>query len=76
MVTHRLLPFWENQVKNQLIKNDIVFIMSHKNTIRCLMKIIENLNSYDFKTTNINNNQMILYILDSNFKFINKFSLY
>lgn len=76
MVTQRLLPFWENQIKNQLLKNEILLIISHKNTIRCLMKIIEKLNTHEFKNTNINNNQMILYNLDCNFNFINKFNLY
>jgi 2,3-bisphosphoglycerate-dependent phosphoglycerate mutase len=76
MVTQRLLLFWENQIKNQLLKNEILLIISHKNTIRCLMKIIENLNTQEFKTTDINNNQMILYNLDNNFNFINKFNLY
>ena len=76
MVTQRLLLFWENQIKNQLLKNEILLIISHKNTIRCLMKIIENLNTQEFKTTDINNNQMILYNFDNNFNFINKFNLY
>jgi 2,3-bisphosphoglycerate-dependent phosphoglycerate mutase len=76
MVYKRVLPFWENTIKHSLYKNEIVLIVSHKNTIRCLMKIFENLNDIEFKNTNIDHDDLILYNFDQNFNMISKFYLY
>ena len=43
LVHQRLLSLWNNYIIKQLIKHEILLIISHKNTLRCLMKIIENL---------------------------------
>ena len=76
MVYKRVLPFWEKTIKYELNKNKTILIVSHKNTIRCLMKIFENLNDIDFKNTNIEHDELILYNFDQNFKILNKFFLY
>ena len=76
MVYKRVLPFWEKIIKDELIKNKIILLVSHKNTIRCLMKIFENLNEIDFKNTNIEHDELILYNFDENFKILSKFFLY
>lgn len=76
MVYKRVLPYWEDTIKKYLYQNEILLIVSHKNTLRCLMKIFENLTIDEFNKTDINNNELILYTFDSNFKFRNKFYLY
>ena len=76
MVYKRVLPFWEKIIKDELIKNKIILLVSHKNTIRCLMKIFENLNEIDFKNTNIEHDELILYNFDEKFKILSKFFLY
>ena len=75
-VYQRLLSLWNNYIIKQLIKHEILLIISHKNTLRCLMKIIENLNNLEFKNTNIENNELILYNFDKNLNFINKLYIY
>ena len=76
MVYKRILPFWEETIKYELTKNKIILIVSHKNTIRCLMKKFENLNDIEFKNTNIEHDELILYNFDQNFKILNKVFLY
>ena len=71
-VKKRLLPFWENNIKIDLINNSPLLIISHKNTIKALMKIIEDLNEYDIKNLNINNNDIIIYDLDKNYNLLKK----
>ena len=76
MVYKRVYPYWENEIKKYLEKNRIILIISHKNSIRCLMKIIENLSVGEFDNTNIENNDLLLYNFDENFRMISKFNLY
>ena len=76
MVYKRLYPYWENQIKKSLYTDEIVLIISHKNTIRCLMKMIENLSISEFDNTNIENNDLLLYNFDENFRMMSKFNLY
>ena len=76
MFFKRVYPYWENEIKKYLEKNRIILIISHKNSIRCLMKIIENLSVGEFDNTNIENNELLLYNFDENFRMISKFNLY
>ena len=76
MVYKRVYPYWDNEIKNYLEQNRIILIISHKNSIRCLMKIIENLSVGEFDNTNIENNELLLYNFDENFRMISKFNLY
>lgn len=72
MVYKRVLPFWDNVIKSKLLEKDTVLIVSHKNTIRCIMKIIEDLNSHNFKDTDIKNGELIIYRFNENLKLMNK----
>lgn len=72
MVYKRVLPFWDNVIKLKLIENDTVLIVSHKNTLRCIMKIIENLNYDNFKDTDIKNGELIIYKFNDNLKLMSK----
>ena len=76
MVYKRVYPYWNNIIKQSLIENEIILIISHKNTIRCLMKIFENLNDMEFKNTDIKNNEIILYQFNDNLKLLSKTYLY
>lgn len=76
MVYRRLLPYWNDVIKKELIENKIILVVSHKNTLRCLMKIIENIDNYHFKKTNINNNELIMYNFDYNLKLLSKLYLH
>lgn len=76
MVYKRVYPYWENEIKKSLEQNKTILIISHKNAIRCLMKIIENLSIAEFDKTNIENSDLLLYKLNENFKMTGKFNLY
>lgn len=76
MVYKRVLLYWENTIKNYLYQDEILLIVSHKNTLRCLMKIFEKLNVDEFSKTDIKNNELLLYNFDKNFKLNSKFYLY
>lgn len=76
MVYKRVLPYWENIIKDYLYQDEILLIVSHKNTLRCLMRIFENLSVDEFSKTDIKNNELLLYNFDKNFKLNSKFYLY
>ena len=76
MVYKRLVPYWENTIKEYLNQNETILLVSHKNTLRCLMKIFENLSIDEFNKTDIKNNELLLYNFDKNFKINSKFYLY
>ena len=76
MVYKRLIPYWENTIKKYLYQDNTLLIVSHKNTLRCLMKIIENLNIEEFRKTDIKNNELLLYNFDKNLRLSSKFHLY
>ena len=60
-MTHlRVLPFW-NFIKRKFKTNNTILICSHKNTLRVLIKEIENINDQDFSSIIVDNCIPIIY---------------
>jgi len=76
MVHKRIYPFLYKEIKKELINNEIVLIISHESTLKCIIKEIEKLNHFQFNNININHNQTILYNFNSKFELLNKLFLY
>ncbi len=60
----RLLPFWQDQIAFDLQKGKNVLIVSHGNTIRALVKHIENISDQDIEQVEIPTAAPLLYELD------------
>ena len=72
MIHKRLYPLWNEYIKNDLLYNNTILIVSHKNTIRTLMKIIEDLKIQEVENLDINNSDLIIYNFDKNFNLLDK----
>lgn len=72
MIYKRLYPFWTNKILQDLLYHETLLIVSHKNTIKLLIQIIEELNDKDVENLNINNSDLIVYHFDYQMNLINK----
>jgi len=70
----RLLPYWEKEIKPKIKENKII-ISAHGNSIRALIKIIENLSGEDIVKIEIPVGIPLVYELDEELKVIKKYYL-
>ena len=71
-VIERLKPFWEKYV-NEIKKSDNNhLIVAHSNSLRAIVKLIENLSNKEILKLNIPTGVPLLYEFDDNFEIINK----
>ena len=75
MIHKRLYPLWNECIEKDLLYNNTILIVSHKNTIRTLMKIIEDLKIQEVENLDINNSDLIIYKFDKNFNLLDKILL-
>ncbi|MFA5368417.1 MAG: 2,3-diphosphoglycerate-dependent phosphoglycerate mutase [Candidatus Paceibacterota bacterium] len=71
----RLMPYWTEGIIPKILDGKKVLICAHGNSIRALVKIIENINSEDILNVEIPLAQPLVYEFDENMKMINKFYL-
>jgi 2,3-bisphosphoglycerate-dependent phosphoglycerate mutase len=69
-VLTRLIPYYENDILYTLTQNKYPLIVSHKHTIRVLMKYLLNLNEEDFENYELPNKKILNVYLDERFKFV------
>ena len=60
------------KIIQDLYYHETLMIISHKNTIKVLMQIIENLNIEDVEKLDINNSNLIIYNFDKQLNLLNK----
>jgi len=65
---NRLRPYWEQVVKRDLRQGKKVLIVSHANTLRSLIKEIDDISDEDIKGMSIPTGVPLLYRLDKNLK--------
>ncbi len=63
-VQERLLPLWQNQITADLEKGRSVLVVSHGNTIRALVKHLEEISDQDIERVVVHTASPILYELD------------
>lgn len=66
-ILNRLLPYWYSHIVPEMINNNIPLIVTHKHTIRVLLKHLKNMNKKDFKEMDIKNSNPLLVTLNENF---------
>tara|TARA_B100001027_G_scaffold114134_1_gene78782 strand:- start:3169 stop:3912 length:744 start_codon:yes stop_codon:yes gene_type:complete len=71
-VIDRLNPFWENYFEN--IKKNLGnhLIVAHSNSLRAIIKILENLSDEEIMSVNIPTGVPLIYTFNNDFKIINK----
>lgn len=68
----RVLPYYNNEIKNHLLKGESVLIVAHGNSIRSIIKYIENISDEDIMSVEIPTAVPYIYELDNEFNIIDK----
>lgn len=72
MVYERVVPFFKSEVLTFLNQGKNVLIVSHGNTLRALMKYIENISDTDIEKVEMLFNEILIYDLNSDGHILNK----
>lgn len=68
----RVLPYYNNEIKNHLLKGENVLIVAHGNSIRSIIKYIENISDEDIMNVEIPTGVPYIYELDNELNIIDK----
>ena len=71
-VIERLVPFWEDYFKNIKDNPGNHLIVAHSNSLRAIIKILDQLSDKDIISVNIPTGVPLVYTFDTNFNVINK----
>lgn len=72
---NRVVPYFNNTIKQDMLKNKRVLLVAHGNSIRALVKYFENLSEKEILEVNIPTGVPLVYEFDDNFNVINKYYL-
>lgn len=67
-VVERFLPFWQEAISDALKKKKSILISAHGNSLRALVKYLDNVNDEDISKLNIPTGIPLFYELDVNLK--------
>ena len=68
LVIDRLLPYWQDEVAGDLLAGKTVMIAAHGNSLRALVKHLDNISDEDIAGVNIPTGIPLVYELDENLK--------
>lgn len=68
LVIDRLLPYWQDEVAGDLLAGKTVLIAAHGNSLRALVKHLDNISDEDIAGLNIPTGIPLVYELDENLK--------
>jgi len=70
-VLNRLIPYFENDIMYTLSENKLPLIVTHKHTVRVLMKHLLNISDEDFENYDVPNKGIIILYFDENNNYLN-----
>jgi 2,3-bisphosphoglycerate-dependent phosphoglycerate mutase len=70
-VLYRLLPYFENDILFTLSENKIPLIITHKHTVRVLMKHLLKINEEDFENYDMPNKSILVLSFDNDNNYLN-----
>lgn len=71
----RVLPYWESDIKESLLNNKKVIIVAHGNSLRGLIKYLDNISDEEIVGLEIPTGNPLIYELDDNLKPIKHYYL-
>ncbi len=71
----RVIPYWREVIVPELKKGRKVLIVAHGNSLRALVKFLDNISDSDIVSLNIPTGMPLVYELDDNLKPLNKYYL-
>ena len=75
-VVARLVPYWENEIIPDLKAGKVVLVAAHGNSLRALVKHLDDISDADIAALNIPTGQPLVYELGEDFKPITKGGAY
>ena len=67
-VVARLMPYWENEIQNDLADGLTVLVAAHGNSLRALVKTLDDISDDDIAALNIPTGMPLVYELDDDFR--------
>ena len=67
-VVKRVIPYWQEEIVPELRNDKTVLVVAHGNSLRALIKYLENISDEDIAKLNLPTGIPLLYRLDENFK--------
>lgn len=71
----RVIPYWNNQISQQLLDGKTVLVSAHGNSLRALIKYLENVSDEDIISYEIKTGAPLIYELTDDLQVINKYYL-
>jgi 2,3-bisphosphoglycerate-dependent phosphoglycerate mutase len=71
----RVYPYWKDEIVPQILKGKSIIVSAHGNSLRALIKIIENLTPEEIEKTEVPTGISLVYEFDEDMKFTNKYYL-
>lgn len=68
----RVLPYYEDNIKVSLLEGKNVLVVAHGNSLRALIKHLENINDADIMNVELETGVPVIYDLDNNLNIISK----
>ncbi|ANB11019.1 phosphoglycerate mutase GPM1 [Sugiyamaella lignohabitans] len=72
LVIKRLLPYWQSDISKDLLAGKTVIVVAHGNSLRALVKHLDNISDEDIAGLNIPTGIPLVYELDDNLKPVKK----
>ncbi len=72
---NRVIPYWKNKIYNNIIKKKSILIVAHGNSLRALIKYIENISDKNISKLEIPTGKPLIYEYNNKFKIKNKYYL-
>ena len=66
-VVTRLIPYWENEIQDDLTAGKVVLVVAHGNSLRALVKHLDGISDDDIAALNIPTGMPLVYELDGAF---------
>lgn len=71
-VLEREIPYWETEIQGDLKAGKTVLVAAHGNSLRALVKLLDEISDEDIASLNIPTGMPLVYELDENFKPVTK----
>lgn len=71
----RVIEYWNSDIKDEILKEKKVIIVAHGNSLRALIKYLENLTDEEVMNLEIKTGSPIIYVLNENLKPIKHYYL-
>ena len=71
----RVIPYWSDQISQQLLDDKTVLVSAHGNSLRALIKYLEGVSDEDIVGYEIKTGKPLIYELDDELKVQDKYYL-